>query len=122
MQLQKSVFFDAHDLTNAVMEELMKRRAFFKRACSGILPFIGIVPLTNLLYSCDDPDDDGYSGGSGSGGNGGCGGCSTVCTNGCGASCASKCRAAAMTIPSGCNHSCKNACYSCRSLCYGSSK
>lgn len=99
--------------------EILSRRSFFKKAAGIVIPAVAMVALPSVMTSCeiDEEYPDVPSGGSSGSG----GGCST-CSGGCGASCASRCRAAAKYTPAGCHGSCKNACTSCRSLCYGSSK
>ncbi|MDE6139764.1 MAG: hypothetical protein K2F95_02300 [Alistipes sp.] len=95
-------------------KEIRSRREFFKKAVNAALPIIAMAILPSALASCEG-DDIEYSGGGGTGG----GGTSSGCRR---SSCASACRAKAKYSPYTCKGSCKTACQSCRSLCYGTAK
>lgn len=86
-------------------EELQSRREFFKKAARAAIPVLGAIYLSPILSGCESSEPGG-------------GGTST----GCKASCHVACRATSMYIPWSCNLNCKGACYSCKSLCYGTTK
>ncbi len=115
-------------------EELLSRRAFFRRGVSSILPIIASAPIISaFVASCNPPisldalldgedniiDNPGGAGESGGGGGTqyGCGRvCASSCDSGCQEGCTSACGRSCF---SGCSTSCDN---DCASGCYGTCK
>ena len=100
-------------------EDIISRRAFFKKAAKGVLPILGLTILGSTLISCDK-DEDGNSNGCDDCFDSCSDSCFTGCKTSCDASCSTGCKGSCTT---GCQYTCKTTCSrQCRSGCNFGSK